>query len=389
MNLLQIARYPAYPPKTGGQRRVHGLVAGRRPDDQIHRFVHAPVGGERDGARTVEIDSNYSEYRYPNYPNSVLGFLTNRFDAPQVFAAMTMRYWPDGPLSSLSSEADVILVEGPWQFPYVQDLATEETILVYSSHNFELERFSHLQSSTLTRPIYERIRALERTAVAGSDLVVVTSDRDASRYREMFDESGRFHVAHNAASMARLKAADTTAPAPLQQIKADATIALFVGSHYQPNIEAVKFLVDIADTLSETIQILVVGTVCESFDTDSVPENIHLLGFVNDIDAVYAAADIGLNPITSGGGTNVKLAEYFAHGLPVVTTPFGAAGLPGDGGESYIVTELASFCKTLAVVKDGAYDLDTIGKNARHLSETCLNWRTVSRKLLERIDDLL
>jgi hypothetical protein len=36
--------------------------------------------------------------------------------------------------------------------------------------------------------------------------------------------------------------------------------------------------------------------------------------------------DVGLNPVTTGAGSNVKLPTYLACGLDVVTTPFGARG---------------------------------------------------------------
>jgi hypothetical protein len=38
------------------------------------------------------------------------------------------------------------------------------------------------------------------------------------------------------------------------------------------------------------------------------------------------AADAGLNPVTRGGGSNVKLATYLAAGLAAVSTPFGVRG---------------------------------------------------------------
>jgi hypothetical protein len=38
------------------------------------------------------------------------------------------------------------------------------------------------------------------------------------------------------------------------------------------------------------------------------------------------AADAGLNPVTTGGGSNVKLPTYLGAGLAAVTTPFGMRG---------------------------------------------------------------
>jgi hypothetical protein len=45
-----------------------------------------------------------------------------------------------------------------------------------------------------------------------------------------------------------------------------------------------------------------------------------------DLGAILAAADAGLNPVTSGGGSNVKLPTYLGAGLAVVSTPFGLRG---------------------------------------------------------------
>jgi glycosyltransferase involved in cell wall biosynthesis len=42
--------------------------------------------------------------------------------------------------------------------------------------------------------------------------------------------------------------------------------------------------------------------------------------------AWLARATVGLNPILTGSGTNLKMAEYAAWGLPVLSTAFGARG---------------------------------------------------------------
>ncbi|MFN7173813.1 MAG: MlaD family protein, partial [Thermaurantiacus tibetensis] len=39
--------------------------------------------------------------------------------------------------------------------------------------------------------------------------------------------------------------------------------------------------------------------------------------------ALLRGADVALNPISSGSGTNLKMLEYFAAGLPVLSTPHG------------------------------------------------------------------
>jgi hypothetical protein len=62
-----------------------------------------------------------------------------------------------------------------------------------------------------------------------------------------------------------------------------------------------------------------------------------------DLGAVLAAADAGLNPVLSGGGSNVKLPTYLALGLAVVSTPFGTRGYSSLEG-AVQVAAAADFC---------------------------------------------
>ena len=90
------------------------------------------------------------------------------------------------PLRKLTAEADVIVVEFPWQLPYVKSGCTEIRIL-YFSHNFECEEYAFLTNSRLTKPIYYATVRAERRAVHLADLVVVTTKRDEMHYRKAFD----------------------------------------------------------------------------------------------------------------------------------------------------------------------------------------------------------
>src|SRR5262249_54446068 len=51
------------------------------------------------------------------------------------------------------------------------------------------------------------------------------------------------------------------------------------------------------------------------------------------------AADAAVNPRLGGAGTNVKMAEYLALRLPVLTTRFGARGLDLEDGRTALFFE--------------------------------------------------
>ena len=81
-----------------------------------------------------------------------------------------------------------------------------------------------------------------------------------------------------------------------------------------------------------------IGSVCHRCAVDTLPANVRLLGLLAEDEKTrwLSLADIGLNPILSGAGTNLKLAEYAALGLPIVSTRFGARGGVLQEGVHYV-----------------------------------------------------
>jgi glycosyltransferase involved in cell wall biosynthesis len=58
-----------------------------------------------------------------------------------------------------------------------------------------------------------------------------------------------------------------------------------------------------------------------------------MLGFVEDIQPLFAECAVFICPIRSGSGVRVKLLEAFASGIPVVSTFVGAEGFSQSNGD--------------------------------------------------------
>jgi len=67
------------------------------------------------------------------------------------------------------------------------------------------------------------------------------------------------------------------------------------------------------------------GSICR--DVADV-KNVTKLGWVEDVQAVFAHAPLSVNPMLAGTGINIKLLEAMACGVPSVTTATGARGVP-------------------------------------------------------------
>ncbi len=80
---------------------------------------------------------------------------------------------------------------------------------------------------------------------------------------------------------------------------------------------------------------------------------------------------MAVNPVTTGSGSNLKLAAYLASGLPVVTTAVGLRGFEGHS-EGVVVVERDGFVAAIA----GA----TLTKGQRRTIED-LSWDNLGRRL--------
>jgi glycosyltransferase involved in cell wall biosynthesis len=384
MNVLQVAPYSAFPPEGGGQHRIHGLMKAHGSSDSVTRFATAKLS--QSSGKTV-IGPRYREYRETSYAYSVLSFIAGKADISLVFASQFLRITNPEPLRKLAAQADVIVVEFPWQLPYVKSICPPEVPIVYSSHNFECEEYAFLTNSRLTKPIYYATVRAERRAVHLADLVVVTTKRDEMHYRKAFDAEGPFHIAPNAATISAVQSEHREK----RRNNDGEHIALFIGSSHSPNIDAVDRILSVArdDRIRDRpIRFRIIGTVCDAYD-GAPPENVEFLGFVDDLEPQYREADIGLNPVFTGGGSNVKVPEYFAHGLAVVTTEYGLRGVPARPGYHCVVGRDGSFTEVLLdLLETDDATIERIGYRAQKFVLEQLNWESISTDLFDRIREL-
>src|SRR5262249_42208110 len=81
------------------------------------------------------------------------------------------------------------------------------------------------------------------------------------------------------------------------------------------------------------VYFLVVGSVCPEAHRDGA---LIVTGPVPEVLPYFAAADAGVNLVTRGSGSNVKLFEYLAAKLPVISTVFGVRGTELTASEDYL-----------------------------------------------------
>jgi glycosyltransferase involved in cell wall biosynthesis len=102
--------------------------------------------------------------------------------------------------------------------------------------------------------------------------------------------------------------------------------------------------------------------------------------------SVLSVADVALNPLTLGSGTNLKMLEYFVAGIPVISTPFGARGLGVTAGEHYLEAAVLDFPGAMdALVAMPDESVDALVRSARRRVEEHLSWDAIARDLLAEL----
>ncbi|MBM3446079.1 MAG: glycosyltransferase family 4 protein [Bacteroidetes bacterium] len=152
---------------------------------------------------------------------------------------------------------------------------------------------------------------------------------------------------------------------------------------YKPNEEAVEYIVsNILPKLIEKdfqFNLIIAG---KNLDKEiqsklSYYQNVHYLGFVEDIDSYTKAADIFINPVISGGGVKTKLIEALAMNCTCISTEAGAIGVDkyACGNKLKIVTnkDWSSFVTQII-------DSSKLIENIPDVFYKRYNWRNIIEK---------
>ncbi len=157
---------------------------------------------------------------------------------------------------------------------------------------------------------------------------------------------------------------------------------LFVGNFtYMPNVQAIKYFIDkVLPILDKKITLTIIGRRIK----DLVPKTkqIIALEYVQDLVSEYRKADLLVFPIRIGGGTNFKILEAMALGVPVVAFPQRLSGIGARKGVHYFeVNSAEDFVREIEAITTDKKIASEVVKNARSLVEQNYSWEKVGDKL--------
>jgi sugar transferase (PEP-CTERM/EpsH1 system associated) len=166
----------------------------------------------------------------------------------------------------------------------------------------------------------------------------------------------------------------------------DRTI-LFTGNmDYAPNVDAVLYFVtEIFPLIKRQVpdaEFVIAGQRPVKKVQELAAEDVKVTGFVQDLSAMYASAAIVVAPLRFGAGTQNKVLEAMAMGVPVVSRNIGFNGLNILSGEGVILAiETEVFAeKCIALLE--SYELRSkVGQQGKEVIRTQFDWDVIALKL--------
>lgn len=261
---------------------------------------------------------------------------------------------------------------------------------VYSSQNIEAKlKAQLLQWHPLRKELMATVEHIERQAVECAAAIVAVSDEDALGLLRGKRTAGSTIVVRNGADGP--PSGELLAP-ELAKLRKEISkrSVLFLGSAHMPNVESAKIIVERMAPACPDVEFHLIGSVCDAL-LAPIPGNVRLWGILDENAkcAVMQSCAIAVNPMVSGGGSNIKLADYIGNGLFVVTTEFGQRGYPPSISNHIAVAAIEDFP---SAIKDALSRADRLAPACREARQLIfrdqLSMKSLGRGFVTLLKDL-
>ncbi|MGO9094324.1 MAG: glycosyltransferase family 4 protein [Bryobacteraceae bacterium] len=390
------ATFPICPPRGGGQSRIYHLYRNLASEFEIEIVSFGDHGQEEfdefiaPGVREIRIPKTLAHLQAEwRLTKRLEGVAASDVMMPKIYS-LTPRYAEA--LARSAAGSDWLVASHPYLLPALENVRHGQT-LIYEAHNLEaVLKQSILPANRLGRYFLRLTESIEGRCCDLSSLVMTCSREDACALSRMYGtERGKMAVVPNGVDLdsVTFHPLDLRRKVRRQSHAPEPFTVLFMASWHGPNIEAALCVTEIARRLQHVNFLLVGGVGCylDRFDF-ALPANVKSLGVVDDQtkNQILSWVDLAINPMQSGSGTNLKMLDYMAAGVPLLSTPFGARGLDLENRVQARLAPLIEFPRVIEEMRGQDDEVTaTMVETARGYAATRFSWDVIGRGLMERL----
>lgn len=386
---------PITPAIGGGRIRLLGLYSGMDADMEVVYVGsydwRGPVFRQiKTADNLTEIEVPLSEEHFQEHDK-----LASRMGKSCIDAAFPLQGGLSAELidraKAEASAADIVIFSHPWLFPFVAPvLDPDRQLIVYDAQNCEglLKEKLLDDGSEDAERVSRAVIKSEWELCHAADTILACSDADRDAFVKLYKVApDKIISVPNGVFTQKIIPVENEEK---QRVRADLGIDkpsfCFIGSGYEPNREAAELIIRTADILREYNFFIMggVGSLLADFDREAHP-NVTITGFLEEEEKInyLHACDLALNPMLSGSGTNIKMFDFMAAGLPIITTETGARGIDNTNGMVYMLCENSAedlAMKIQTLLNDGNLS-EKLAAGGRKEAEERYSWEKLSSKL--------
>ena len=162
---------------------------------------------------------------------------------------------------------------------------------------------------------------------------------------------------------------------------------LFTGNmDYAPNVDAVQYFVqDILPLIHKRhpeVEFIIAGQRPVKKVSDLASDKVKVTGFIKDLAAMYNQASVVVAPLRFGAGTQNKVLEAMAMGVPVVCSHIGFKGLGIESGEGAIMRRSpVEFAEAVCQLLSDEKQRVVVGQKGTEVIINGFGWDSIAVKL--------
>ncbi|MDA0777853.1 MAG: glycosyltransferase [Bacteroidetes bacterium] len=384
MNILFVANRFPYPPFRGDKLKIYNLT---RRLAQKHNLFLVTFYEERSELNYLkEIQPFFKEIELVYLPKwrSVLNGIPALFSK----TPLQLAYFKSAKMKRMVHFAlehyniDVVHTQHLRMSQYTKELTIPKILDLPDAFSLYFKRRSETERPFINRLIdFIEIGRLAKAeqVITRFDKTLVCSVEDQS-YLEKLHKTSNVEILLNGVD---LETFDVGGGHDYSHKK----VLLFTGNmDYAPNVDAVQYFVKemwpAISIANPNTKFIIAGQRPLDAVKRLANDRIEVTGFIPDLKDMYAQASVVIAPLRFGAGTQNKVLEAMAMGVPTVCTHIGFEGLQIQSGQGVIMAKDKGvfIAKVNALLSDAA-ERAKVGEQGLEIAKSRFSWDRIALQL--------
>lgn len=384
MKILFLANRVPYPPYRGDKLKIYNLARRLHGRHELHLLTFAQT--DEDMSYKAELEKVFSEVRFVYLPKwrSAVNCLQGAWDSKPLqvlyFQSAEMREQLERLLQQ--HQYDAIHVQHLRMSPYLSGRKDLPRILdLPDAFSLYWERRKTVKRGLLTT-LFENIeqgRVLKYEQILKEYNLALACSQEDIDYLQKMHGTDNLRLLPNGVDMETFKARN-------HDYSHNRTL-LFTGNmDYAPNVDAVgHFTETILPVIRQQypdVKFVIAGQKPVEKVRALAGPDVEVTGFVQDLAAMYDSASVVVAPLRFGAGTQNKVLEAMAMGVPVVCSHIGFGGLGIQSGEGAIMQrDPNAFAGSVCELLSSEEKRRSVGQAGLSVIRNNFDWDIIAKRL--------